>query len=93
MLEEQQDVDGLTWEVRWRNSLIPTSEEVIQDIRDRFDLYVPDPNERKQEWYLLWKDRGFKVQKDRMVWPQGYTDYLDHNDENGRRRVLPTDQR
>ncbi|KAK7199991.1 hypothetical protein NESM_000048100 [Novymonas esmeraldas] len=93
MLEEQQDVDGLPWEVRWRKSLIPTSEEVIQDIRDRFDLFVQDPIEREQEWYLHWKDRSFKSQKDRMIWPQGYTDYLDHYDENGRRRVLPTDQR
>lgn len=93
MLLEQQDVDGLPWEVRWKKSLIPTSEEVIQDIRDRFDLYIQDPIEREQEWYLHWKDRGFKIQKDRMIWPQGYTDYLDHYDENGRRRVLPTDQR
>ncbi|KPI84173.1 hypothetical protein ABL78_6779 [Leptomonas seymouri] len=93
MLEEQQDVDGLPWEVRWRKSLIPTSEEVLQDIRDRFDLYIQDPIEREQEWYLHWKDRSFKIQKDRMIWPQGYTDYLDHYDENGRRRVLPTDQR
>ncbi|KAG5490150.1 hypothetical protein JKF63_00269 [Porcisia hertigi] len=93
MLEEQQDVDGLPWEVRWRKSLIPTSEEVIQDIRDRFDLFIQDPIEREQEWYLHWKDRSFKIQKDRMIWPQGYTDYLDHYDENGRRRVLPTDQR
>lgn len=93
MLEEQQDVDGLPWEVRWRKSLIPTSEEVIQDIRDRFELYIQDPIEREQEWYLHWKDRSFKIQKDRMIWPQGYTDYLDHYDENGRRRVLPTDQR
>lgn len=93
MLMEQQDVDGLPWEVRWKKSLIPTSEEVIQDIRDRFDLYIQDPIEREQEWYLHWKDRSFKVQKDRMIWPQGYTDYLDHYDENGRRRVLPTDQR
>lgn len=93
MLEEQQDVDGLPWEVRWRKSLIPTSEEVIQDIRDRFDLYIQDPIEREQEWYLHWKDRSFKIQKDRMIWPQGYTDYLDHYDENGRRRVLPTEQR
>ncbi|KAG5464104.1 hypothetical protein LSCM1_00284 [Leishmania martiniquensis] len=93
MLEEQQDIDGLPWEVRWRKSLIPTSEEVIQDIRDRFDLFIQDPIEREQEWYLHWKDRSFKIQKDRMIWPQGYTDYLDHYDENGRRRVLPTDQR
>lgn len=93
MLEEQQDVDGLPWEVRWKKSLIPTSEEVVQDIRDRFDLYVQDPIEREQEWYLHWKDRGFKIQKDRMIWPQGYTDYLDHYDETGRRRVLPTEQR
>lgn len=93
MLVEQQDVDGLPWEVRWKKSLIPTSEEVIQDIRDRFELYIQDPIEREQEWYLHWKDRGFKIQKDRMIWPQGYTDYLDHYDENGRRRVLPTEQR
>ncbi|CAD2214427.1 hypothetical protein ADEAN_000187300 [Angomonas deanei] len=93
MLEEQQDIDGLPWEVRWKKSLIPTTEEIVQDIRDRFDLYVQDPIEREQEWYLHWKDRGFKVQKDRMIWPQGYTDYLDHYDENGRRRVLPSDQR
>lgn len=93
MLQEQQDVDGLPWEVRWRRALIPTSEEVIQDIRDRFDLFIQDPIEREQEWYLHWKDRGFKVQKDRMIWPQGYTDYLDHYDENGRRRVLPSEQR
>lgn len=93
MLMEQQDVDGLPWEVRWKKTCIPTSEEVIQDIRDRFDLYIQDPIEREQEWYLHWKDRSFKVQKDRMIWPQGYTDYLDHYDENGRRRVLPTEQR
>lgn len=93
MLMEQQDVDGLPWEVRWKKTLIPTSEEVIQDIRDRFELYIQDPIEREQEWYLHWKDRGFKMQKDRMLWPQGYTDYLDHYDENGRRRTLPTEQR
>ncbi|KEG12717.1 hypothetical protein DQ04_01471030 [Trypanosoma grayi] len=93
MLQEQQDVDGLPWEVRWRKSLVPTSEEIIQDIRDRFDLYIQDPIEREQEWYLHWKDRSFKIQKDRMIWPQGYTDYLDHYDEHGRRRVLPSDQR
>lgn len=93
MLVEQQDVDGLPWEVRWKKALIPTPEEVIQDIRDRFDLYIQDPIEREQEWYLHWKDRDFKIQKDRMIWPQGYTDYLDHYDANGRRRVLPTEQR
>ncbi|ORC85233.1 uncharacterized protein TM35_000372060 [Trypanosoma theileri] len=93
MLQEQQDVDGLPWEVRWRKTLIPTSEEIIQDVRDRFDLYIQDPIEREQEWYLHWKDRSFKIQKDRMIWPQGYTDYLDHYDEHGRRRVLPSDQR
>ncbi|KAG8347896.1 hypothetical protein ERJ75_000986600 [Trypanosoma vivax] len=93
MLQEQQDIDGLPWEVRWRKSLIPTPEEMVQEIRDRFDLYVQDPIEREQEWYLHWKDRSFKVQKDRMIWPQGYTDYLDHYDVHGRRRVLPSDQR
>eukprot|EP00796_Vickermania_ingenoplastis_P005183 gene5184-3729_t len=93
MMIEQQDVDGLPWEVRWKKSLIPTSEEVIQDLRDRFELFIQDPIDREQEWYLHWKDRGFKIQKDRMIWPQGYTDYLDHYDEHGRRRVLPTDQR
>ncbi|EAN93714.1 hypothetical protein C3747_164g70 [Trypanosoma cruzi] len=93
MLQEQQDVDGLPWEVRWRKGLIPTAEEMIQEVRDRFDLYIQDPIEREQEWYLHWKDRSFKIQKDRMIWPQGYTDYLDHYDEHGRRRVLPSDQR
>ncbi|RNF19642.1 uncharacterized protein Tco025E_04019 [Trypanosoma conorhini] len=93
MLQEQQDVDGLPWEVRWRKGLIPTAEEMIQEVRDRFDLYIQDPIEREQEWYLHWKDRSFKVQKDRMIWPQGYTDYLDHYDVHGRRRVLPSDQR
>lgn len=93
MLQAQQDIDGLPWEVRWRKSLIPTAEEVVQEIRDRFDLYILDPMEREMEWYLHWKDRSFRVQSDRLIWPQGFTDYLDHYDEHGRRRVLPTDQR
>nr|CCC93874.1 unnamed protein product [Trypanosoma congolense IL3000] len=93
MLQQQQDIDGLPWEVRWKKALIPTPEEMVQDVRDRFDLYVQDPIEREQEWYLHWKDRSFKIQKDRMIWPQGYTDYLDHYDIHGRRRVLPSDQR
>jgi hypothetical protein len=93
MLAAQQDIDGLPWEVRWRKSLIPTAEEVVQEIRDRFDLYIMDPIEREMEWYLHWKDRTFRMEKDRLIWPQGFTDYLDHYDEHGRRRVLPTDQR
>ncbi|EAN78167.1 uncharacterized protein TEOVI_000420500 [Trypanosoma equiperdum] len=93
MLQGQQDVDGLPWEVRWRKTVIPTPEEMVQDVRDRFDLYIQDPIDREQEWYLHWKDRSFKIQKDRMIWPQGYTDYLDHYDAHGRRRVLPSDQR
>ncbi|CCW66903.1 unnamed protein product [Phytomonas sp. Hart1] len=93
MLQAQQDVDGLPWEVRWRKFFIPTPEEILQEIRDRFELYVQDPIEREREWYLHWKDRLFKAQKDRLIWPQGFTDYLDHYDVQGRRRVLPSDQR
>ncbi|RNF01144.1 hypothetical protein TraAM80_07194 [Trypanosoma rangeli] len=40
MLQEQQDVDGLPWEMRWRREMIPTAEEMIQEVRDRFDLYI-----------------------------------------------------
>lgn len=93
MLEKTQDIDGLPWEVRWKKTLIPTPEEAMQDVRDRFDQYIMDPIEREVEWYLHWKDRSFRIQRDRAVWPQGFTDYLDHYDQNGRRRVLPSDQK
>ena len=92
-LDKQQDIDGLPWEVRWRKSLVPTQEEIVQDLKDKYDMWIQDPIEREQQWYLHWKDRMMKVERDRMIWPQGYTDYLDHYDENGRRRTLPGDQR
>eukprot|EP00759_Apiculatamorpha_spiralis_P019973 PhF_6_TR25594/c0_g1_i1/m.35903 len=93
MLQKQQDLDGLPWEVRWRKSLIPTAEELVQDFRDKFELHYQDPIEREVQWYLHWKDRLFKIQKDRLIWPQGYTDYFEHYDGEGRRRALPGDQR
>lgn len=93
MLKVAQDVDGLPWEVRWRKTLIPSAEEMIQDIRDRFDLFVQDPMEREVQWYLHWRDRLYKMQPDRLIWPQGFTDYLDHYDIHGRRRVLPSAQK
>ena len=93
MLQTQQDIDGLPWETRWKKTLIPTHEEIIQDLRDRFELFEPDAIEREQQWFLHWRDRLYKSQKDRLIWPQGYTDYLDHYDDTGRRRTLPSDQR
>jgi hypothetical protein len=92
-LQKQQDIDGLPWEVRWRRNLIPTHEEIISEMRDRLELYELDPIEQEKTWYLHWRDRLYNAQRDRLIWPQGYTDYLDHYDETGRRRTLPTDQR
>src|SRR5262249_27012980 len=37
MALEAQDIDGLPWEVRWRRSVLPTAEELVQDLRDRFE--------------------------------------------------------
>lgn len=93
MLQEVQDIDGLPWEVRWRKNAIPSSEELLQDMRDRFDLYIQDPIEREVDWYLHWKDRLYEMNPDRLLWPQGYTDYLDNYDASGRRRVLPSAQK
>eukprot|EP00760_Papus_ankaliazontas_P007405 PhM_4_TR13342/c0_g1_i1/m.69185 len=92
-LQKVQDIDGLPWEVRWKKNLIPTAEELVQEMRDRMELSELDPMEREVQWYLHWKDRLFKAQRDRMIWPQGYTDYLDHYDESGRRRSLPGTQK
>ena len=89
----KQNIDGLPWEVRWRKETMVSPEEVIGEVRDRFELNYADPIEREKQWYLHWKDRDYSMAADRQIWPQGYTDYLDKYDEFGRRRVLPSDQK